>query len=312
MTEGPTGRTQSAAPAAGTAANDRPPTPAVPPAGAGAAAGTPATTAPARDGVSRRAGWIALAIFFAALLLSHAVYSMESLSTWPQWLASLVQPVLVAVLVLAGLWWVYRIGPGRAATEVGLRAPFVLAVLFALTATLPMAIGFGVGDEPVDGKPLWEMLFILTFWPFAEELLFRGYAFRQLHRRAGWGFWSATLVPTILFGVVHVLYFFFQDAPLRIPLAAAGTTILLGVLYAWLFKAWGDNLWVPIAFHGMLNFWWEGFGFDRLNIDYWGMQVLRAAAIALAIMLTLMRHRLPFVSRRVTGLEGPYAADAAP
>ena len=40
--------------------------------------------------------------------------------------------------------------------------------------------------------------------PFAEEALFRGYVFRQLYRRARWGFWLAALVPSVLFALVHV------------------------------------------------------------------------------------------------------------
>ncbi len=239
-----------------------------------------------------RAAVVALAVFTVAMLVSHAVYTWNWLNALPRALSWLVQPLLAVLLVAAGLALVSRGGARRMAAELGLARPFVPAVLFALLATLPLAIGFGLGDDPLANFDGLGMVFTVAVWPLMEELLFRGYAFRQLHRRAGWGFASAALVPPLIFGLIHVLFAFFLDQNLRIPLLAAGASLLGGLFFSWLFVAWGDNLWVPAAFHGLANFWWEGFGIDRTGIGGWGVNALRLAAVVLAVVLTLVWSRM--------------------
>ncbi|HUO86734.1 MAG TPA: CPBP family intramembrane glutamic endopeptidase, partial [Thermoanaerobaculia bacterium] len=205
--------------------------------------------------------------------------------------------LLAVGLVLVGLAWVYRRDLGWMWRELGVAAPVLVPVAFAAVATLPLAVGFGFGDRPLGSLSIWSLVFTVTVWPFGWELLFRGYAFRQLHRRAGWGFFSAALVPPLIFALVHVGFAFFADQDLRIPLLAAGAALLGGLFFSWLFVAWGDNLWAPVAFHGLLNLWWEAFGIDRDGIGTLGSNLLRGAAVVLAIVLTLFWKRLPVASR---------------
>lgn len=235
----------------------------------------------------RKTALLALAIFFVALLVSHAVYAWEWLGGLPRPLGWSVQPVLVLALVVAGIALVLGRGAAGVAAELGLARPFLSPLLFALMATLPMAIGFGLGDDPRLDLDWLSLAFTLAVWPVAEEILFRGFAFRQLHRRAGWGFFSAALVPAALFAVIHVTVFFFRDQDLRLPLLAAGASLLGALFFAWLFVAWGDNLWAPAAFHGVMNFWWEGFGVDRTGVGTWGGNLLRLSAVVLAVLLTV-------------------------
>ena len=272
-----------------------------PAATAGEAAARAAEPTPARahGGVAL----IALGMLLAILLVSEAVRTWAWLNVLPQPVVWLVQPLLAVALVLAGLWWVFRRDLGWMMHELGVAAPVMVPIAFAALATLPLAIGFGFGDDPLANLSVWSLIFTLTVWPFAWELIFRGYAFRQLHRRAGWGFLAAALVPPLVFAVVHVGFAFAWDQPLRLPLLSAGAALLGGLFFSWLFVAWGDNLWPGVAFHGLLNFWWEAFGIDRDGIGTLGSNLLRAAAVVLAVLLTLYWQRLPLKRR------APAAAD---
>jgi len=65
--------------------------------------------------------------------------------------------------------------------------------------------------------------------PFAEEVLFRGYMFGQLYRRARWGFWFSAIVPSALFALGHA----YQS---RDPLELLGIFAVTGI--AGLFSCW--------------------------------------------------------------------------
>jgi len=274
------------------------PTPTTPPPASRPAAGAapaPGRTAPAAAaGSPGRIALLTLGLLVAILALSYLIYDLEALSRLPPIVGWLVQPVLALGLVLVGIAWIHRLPFGAGLAELGLRAPIGPAFLFGLFATLPMAIWLGLSEAPLRDLDPLTLLFTLLVWPFVEEVIFIGFAFRRLYRHAGWGFLSAALVGPVIFAVLHVGNSFFADVELGKPLFAAGLAIVGGMLLAWLFVAWADNLWVPILFHGMMNFWWEGFGLDRAGIGVVGSDVVRVAAAALAVALTLWRHRLPF------------------
>lgn len=85
--------------------------------------------------------------------------------------------------------------------------------------------------------------------PFAEEALFRGYMFRQLYRRARWGFWFAALVPSVLFALVHV----YQAEGGWELVGITAVTGLGSLVGCWLFMRWQDNLWAVFALHSLMN-----------------------------------------------------------
>lgn len=267
-----------------------------PPAGrpAAEAAPPPGRTAPAAAGTPGRIALLTLGLLVAILALSYLIYDLEALSRLPAVVGWLVQPILAIALVLVGIAWIHKLPFGAGLAELGLWAPIGPAFLFGLFATLPMAIWLGLSDAPLRDLDPLTLLFTLLVWPLVEEILFIGFAFRRLYRYAGWGFLSAALVGPVIFALLHVGNSFFADVELGKPLFAAGLAIVGGLLFAWLFVAWADNLWVPIIFHGMMNFWWEGFGLDRAGVGIVGSDVVRLLAVALAVAITIWRHRLPF------------------
>lgn len=271
----------------------------------------PATSPVAAGGSPGRIALLTLGMLVAILALSYLIYDLETLSALPRVLAWLVQPVMAVVLVLVAVAWIHKLPFGAGLAELGLRAPIGPAILFGLFATLPMAIWLGLSEAPLRELDPLTLLFTLLVWPFVEEVLFIGFAFRRLYRHARWGFLSAALLPPVIFAVLHVGNSFFADVELGKPLFAAALAIGGGLLLAWLFVAWSDNLWVPILFHGMMNFWWEGFGLDRTGLGVVGSDVVRLAAVALAVVLTLWRHRLPFGLKPVPLVPGRTAGPSS-
>src|SRR5262249_36516649 len=107
----------------------------------------------------------------------------------------------------------HRMCLGRALAELGLRARFGRGAAFSFVAALPMLLAFGV-SSPINPKMTVLSVTVGCFLaPFAEELLFRGYLFGQLYRRAQWGFWLSAIVPSALFALGHAYQ---SDSPLEL------------------------------------------------------------------------------------------------
>ena len=83
-------------------------------------------------------------------------------------------------------------------------APVGRGLAFAVIASLPMLIAFAATSSV---NPKLSGLGVLVYCfvaPFAEEVMFRGFLFRQLYRRARLGFWLSALLPSALFALAHV------------------------------------------------------------------------------------------------------------
>jgi membrane protease YdiL (CAAX protease family) len=137
-------------------------------------------------------------------------------------------------------------------------------VRLALAATLPMvaiassSLGFRVNIE--------SLISVAILGPFAEEVLYRGFLFQQLWKRARWPVWAAALGSALVFALAHhkdldevvALGVLREDLATRFlvlgPMILA--TIAGGCLFAWLTWRW-RSLWPAIALHAAINFWWD-------------------------------------------------------
>lgn len=88
--------------------------------------------------------------------------------------------------------------------ELGLLAPVLRPVLIGLAVTAPMLVAFWFTSPVSPQLTVLGVLFGSLLWPLTEEILYRGYAFRQLYARARWGFWPASLVIALAFGIGHL------------------------------------------------------------------------------------------------------------
>lgn len=251
---------------------------------------------------ARRYVFIALAFFAAALALQALVLEWDwygaQKAKLPDGLRWLDHPLRNLLVVLAGLYAAHTMGPIRAIRELGLASPPFRAVLFALVSTSPMLIGpLVLGEFKPSAGPL-ELVFLAGVWPLSEEILFRGYAFRQLHRRGGMGLWTAALVTGAVFGLVHLTNASIQRQPLVDQLGTIAIITVGGVLSAWVFVKWDDNLWAPFAIHGLMNLWWELFSMGDTALGSWQANGFRLLAVVIAIVITVFRDSIPVFSGR--------------
>lgn len=233
------------------------------------------------------------AVFFLGDFLDSQIRALSGYRELPRVLRWMIQPVLW--FALCGIAWRFfnRVSFSGLIRDFGLAAPVGPALRLGLLVTAPMWLGSLAMDRPLAFKSSIELLFLAAIWPLGEEILFRGFAFGLLHQRAGWNLWIAAMVTGATFGVGHLL-----NASIRhMPLAEqAGTIAIIGVggiLFAWAYARWGFNLWVPWSIHAFMNFWWEIFALSDDPLGGWVANAMRLAVVALAVGLTLCRHRLP-------------------
>lgn len=234
---------------------------------------------------------IALAVFVTAQLSHHIVYAFDGYKQFviglPQVARWLHQPVRWLLLCWLGLFLAHRIAPWRAFREMGLVADVGVGAAFGFVAAVPMLLPSVFLGKLSENISWTSVLFGAAIWPMAEEMLYRGYAFRQLHRRAGWNLWVAAVVTGLAFGAVHLG----NASVKRLDVSSQiGTVALIsagGIFYSWIFVRWNDNLWAPWALHGFMNLWWSVFDLADNPLGGWLANIMRAGTITAAIVITI-------------------------
>lgn len=229
---------------------------------------------------------VASVVFIAA---DHVSMLTRHLTRMVQPLAELgVRDLLQVVICFFGVSTAHRLGPRGAARELGMRAPVGRALAFSFLAALPMLVVFGLTSDVNPKMTLLGVGVGCFVAPFAEEVLFRAYLFRQLYRRARLGFWISALVPSVLFALGHV----YQSSQLRELVGILAITGLGSLLGCWVFLRWQDNLWAVFGLHSLMNLWWEVFAVDDTALGGWLANLARLATIGLAILLTIFKNRI--------------------
>ena len=80
----------------------------------------------------------------------------------------------------------YRTGLRGISRELGLSAPVLPAMAFALIASSPMLIGFAITRSLTPHIELLPLLFLTILSSLVEEIEFRGFGVRQLQRGTRW------------------------------------------------------------------------------------------------------------------------------
>lgn len=237
-------------------------------------------------------GWVALPVIVVFLWLDHfhldlfravagdwtggrRVAALAVLGYLPHWLAALGVAALLA-------------GPRRAMAALGLAGRPLRAFAIALLATLPM-LGALAWHAPLTftAETPAALLRSAVLPGFGEELLYRGLLFGLLFRFAGWGFLPAALGAALLFGAAHLS----QGGD---PTEAAGIfalTALGSLWFAWLYVEWGYDLWVPVAFHVLMNAWWVLFPVADNALGPGWFVAVRLVVLALSVLVTLAMAR---------------------
>lgn len=244
---------------------------------------------------SFRVAAITLVVFGLTIVSRDLLFSISSYAEFiraqPEVIRWLENPVREILLCVIGLYVAHRTLPWKAFGSFGLGGSAWRGLLFGLLVTLPMAIPAFVWGRMTHEETAISLLFLAGVWPIGEEIVFRGYAFRQLHRYAGWGFWSAAIVIGLVFGLLHLGVASVRGMSLGGQMGTVAIIGAGGILFAWLFVRWNDNLWVPFAVHGFMNLWWTMFDISDTPLGGVGANVMRVACGVLAIVLSIWRPR---------------------
>lgn len=205
------------------------------------------------------------------------------LDGWPRMLALAVLgygPYLAAPLAVAAL----LCGPRGMWSALGLAASPWRAFAFAGACSAIVLVGIAAAAAPMPvGRIPLEIVRSAVLPGIAEEVLFRGFLFGFLYRFAGWGFLPAALLSSLVFGLEHV----YQGGDPAEALGIAVLTGVGGVWWSWLLVEWRWNLWVPIAFHVLLNAYWTAFDVADNALGSTMTIVLRLLCIGLSIAVTV-------------------------
>lgn len=182
----------------------------------------------------------------------------------------------------------YKTGLIGSLNKMAIAAPVYPAFLLAFVATMPMSVSFGFGAGWSPDLDAMRILFFTILSPVTEEILFRGFAFWMLYRYAGLGFWVSALLPAAIFGAMHVG----QSQELFEHAGIIGITTVGALWFSWLLMKW-ENLWVPIFFHLLMNFWWEIFDAGATALGDVAANIARAATVIISIILTIRKQKQP-------------------
>lgn len=241
---------------------------------------------------------VTLAIFTFVLelwrLLGTLSFYQRWMGSYPDTVQTVVWKFLQVLAVIAAVAISYRAGANFAFHELGLSQSWRIASLFALVVTLPnLLLRFAVAGA----KPQFSaagLLMSAVASPLSEELLFRGYLFGQLYRRAGWPFWAAALVNAVPFVAGH--FYQLSGNGWEFVVSLAEVLVLVGVsalFAAWVYVRWEYNLWVLILIHALLNLYSTIFATSETSGLGWVDNVAWLATLSLVVVGTIYRKRIP-------------------
>lgn len=251
----------------------------------------------------RRIAAVALVTFLVAVNLQWVLTRFHAYTAlyarYPFWVPEGGKSVLQILLCALALALLYRIGARSIIRELGLAAPVLRSVAFAFVASAPLLLGLAATGHLAPNLSWPKELYTAFFGNLAEDIVFTGFAFRQLYRRAGWPFWLAVATTAVLFGLGHI-------EKGTTATQVIGLFLIPGLgqaLFAWLFVRWGDNLWVPFALHCFMDFWWDLFAVGDTVLGGAFPFVLQIATALAAILLTRWWRPFPRIAPPAAALE---------
>jgi len=195
--------------------------------------------------------WVRFLIGFGVLFGALSVASgFDATGTWGLAILAvvLVTAVVVERVIFRTPWpgMIGRIGLGRT----NIRSLIVAGGVSALVLLVyPLSAAISGESVQLRSDWLWLLVGLYAFHGLAEELVWRGYAFRRL--REGRSFWRAVWLTMPLIAATHLTIVFTLGPAVGIGamLVAAVTTIPLSYLY----EAGGNSVWAPGLVHTAID-----------------------------------------------------------
>jgi membrane protease YdiL (CAAX protease family) len=243
-----------------------------------------------REQHPRKSVWYAVFALVAFVAIDHLgdlLHQLDLRRFMPWRMILAIRNTLEVAFSFLGVAVAHRQGVKFAARELGITAPLNPALVFAAVASTPMLLAFAIGFSINREMTFLSVVVGCFIAPFAEEVLFRGYLFRQLFQRAKMGFWLSALIPSVLFAAGHA----YQSTHWGELAGILAITSVGSVLLCWLYQRWNYNLWVIVALHSAMNLWWEVFAVDDTALGGWLANGARFTTVAIAILLTIFKDR---------------------
>jgi len=223
---------------------------------------------------------------FLLLLQLPPFHPVEITRYIPRPLLETIWKLLWVGMCLLTVKLLHGLNTREACRELGFRTPLTLALGAGALASLSFLILAPVSQL----NPNFTVVALLQTTlasGLGEEVLFRGFVFGQLYRRARWPFWAAAMMNALPFAWGHL----YQSKETGLSLLAGIAEVMLVMtifasLAAWIFVRWEFNLWVLIAFHALANAWAYLFFEGQEAMYGWLFYVLVLSMILLLIFLT--------------------------
>lgn len=190
--------------------------------------------------------------------------------------------ILPTLLVLGALY-----GFKNILRNLGLQKGLIIGFLFSIITVLPMIVSsaiIGTIDENLNFGTLIHKTFIAGFF---EEYFFRGFLFGILFRKLKWGFIPASIFGGLIFGLGHI----YQGSTFIETTGVFAITTIGAIWFSWLYIEWGNNLWIPIFLHTLMNFSWILFEVSNNALGGVYTNLFRVITIALTIIITIIYHK---------------------
>lgn len=216
------------------------------------------------------------------LLLYDRVHLIVAPLYLQRTLAVFIMHMIVCLPIVVVLLLLHR--PKDFFHHLGLDGNFIKGMVFAIISTLPLFIAFPVVGD-FNGGLTWDKLVrSAVIAAFFEEVIFRGFIFGQLFRYCKIGFWWSVIIPSLLFGSIHL----YQGSDPLSSLAAFGVTFIGGLFFSWIYVKWDFNLWCPVGLHFFMNLSWLLFTVEGNSVAAGGVvsNVFRILSVVVAVVLT--------------------------
>lgn len=201
---------------------------------------------------------LSLAVLVLAQTAAAALGSGVLLITHLPALGNAAAGVLYPVLAMAGFWALcrfglreplsaWRIGPVRLEPVWCVTAVLMPALVCGVYLLLPGRWAEAAGRMDTASILAVGVLYVGVGTGIVEEAVFRGFIMTALERR--WNRWAAVLLPSVLFGVLHIIGSEL-DLLSMVQLVLAGT--MVGVLFS-LVALESGSIWNGALIHGVWN-----------------------------------------------------------
>ena len=211
------------------------------------------------------------------------------LRSWPVDVQYLIHPLMRMVLVLIGYSIVQRMVDTQHRGTMGLAigwSGMLKGCAIGFLSTIPMLLLGILSDEYSPSRI--EIVHGSLMPGVTEEIFFRAFMFGLLVQVGRCPMWPTAILTGVIFGLAHVDITPEEGETI---LGQLGFWIAMigvgGFMYAWLYRESRWNLWLVIALHTGMNFWWGIFDLNSTPLGSWGATLVRVVSVGLAVLFVM-------------------------